>query len=1049
MIIQTSCSYDSCLMRAIRRSRGRSGTTRSSSLIIKVTIAAILYVILLIMYTAYHLSTASLEHYPTTTARLNIIHTVAVDDGYTQSYGKITTTTEKKKKKRLHGHHHHLVTTFPPTTTTKLPSSTTQSIIRMKDTSPSSPLTTTSNHSMTIVIDGCTFLMHTSSYLGEYAGNDQTSYTTLHDAFKRCITLGWYCKGVTCPPSLTTTGGCTVRAGTPYLATSTEGEVSYVKTCPTSSPQSAAALAPGVSGEITTDVTKGSGQHPVLKNSAIVVMAHDREQYLASCLESLLALDGIQLFTMYVSLDEVSAFNRMEGVIREKERQHGRKIGVWHRPLIPPSTAYDTLPSSKIAAHYRYALEQVYTVHQHDYVIMVENDLIFAPDFLTLFINTAKLLEDDDSLYCISGWNDNGFIEYATNETTLYRTHFFPGLGWMAHRSLWDRIRWKWPNAPTTGWDHWMRLSTTHEGRECIYPEVPRSRHIAVEGSNVHAADQAGIYQRMALSRGGGGEYDEALRKMISLAIPSTLDQLTNILIQGQQAGDNNAGGLVPMDRIYMIPYLREEYPIIQQRLNLFPNYFRGQHKGVVIINIHAARTRLIFIDRRSGHQWLPNNISVTPPPLMTYLPASRGVSCNDACHSNNGMVCYDHLLEFANDCHVMLTHFPCEQGCGHQLGLELPAYVLDGGLHTFGQCLVTDHGAPSCLTSHPSTARMCVCLPPPPPSSTTNNMNKDDRPISNHQHEEEEEEDMIDFLGPNHPLMAPLQTALLNRMMKKLDRISIVLKDKEEEGRRLRQHREELGAQLYTFQQQLGSLQSNIEEANHSREDTDDKVKKVKERTEVLIEEYDRVSRDTRDQMVMLEKVREERNRVLHVVEQLKRYREDLQGNIALKKRAAYKGESNVQVVEKDKAQQDLLIDELTRALKGKNEDIALLEGQVEVQIKERDNARIMIREATQALAEINDERKVIKQEVGSNYIGLSRRDQTMQKIMESTNAITADILSRIGYIGQETTIIGTPLMKNQLWEETAMQEGNIEKEGDITQAHVHESHYAKVCMY
>ncbi|KAF4678139.1 hypothetical protein FOZ62_030506, partial [Perkinsus olseni] len=465
-----------------------------------------------------------------------------------------------------------------------------------------------------------------------------------------------------------------------------------------------------------------------------------------------------------------------------------------------------------------------------------------------------------------------------------------------------------------------------------------------------------------------------ALRKMISLAIPSTLDQLTNILIQGQQA-DNNAGGLVPMDRIYMIPYLREEYPIIQQRLNLFPNYFRGQHKGVVIINIPAARTRLIFIDRRSGHQWLPNNISVTPPPSMTYLSASRG--------------------------------------------------VLDGGLHTFGQCLVTDHGAPSCLTSHPSTARMCVCLPPPPPSSTTNNMNKDDRPISNHQHEEEEEEDMIDFLGPNHALMAPLQTALLNRMMKKLDRISIVLKDKEEEGRRLRQHREELGAQLYTFQQQLGSLQSNIEEANHSREDTDDKVKKVKERTEVLIEEYDRVSKDTRDQMVMLEKVREERNRVLHVVEQLKRYREDLQGNIALKKRAAYKGESNVQVVEKDKAQQDLLIDELTRALKGKNEDIALLEGQVEVQIKERDSARIMIRwqEATQALEEINDERKVIKQEVGSNYIGLSRRDQTMQKIMESTNAITADILN----METEERTLGKSIRKRREFDEQL--QGHVNK--------------------
>ena len=34
-------------------------------------------------------------------------------------------------------------------------------------------------------------------------------------------------------------------------------------------------------------------------------------------------------------------------------------------------------------------------------------------------------------------------------------------------------------------WDHWMRLSTTSLGRECVAPEINRSRHASARGTNV------------------------------------------------------------------------------------------------------------------------------------------------------------------------------------------------------------------------------------------------------------------------------------------------------------------------------------------------------------------------------------------------------------------------------------------------------------------------------------------------------------------------------------------------------------------------------------
>lgn len=59
-----------------------------------------------------------------------------------------------------------------------------------------------------------------------------------------------------------------------------------------------------------------------------------------------------------------------------------------------------------------------------------------SPDFLSLFQETAWLLEADPSLWCVSAWNDLGFQGVATNHKRLFRTDYFPGLGWMLRREV-------------------------------------------------------------------------------------------------------------------------------------------------------------------------------------------------------------------------------------------------------------------------------------------------------------------------------------------------------------------------------------------------------------------------------------------------------------------------------------------------------------------------------------------------------------------------------------------------------------------------------------
>ena len=73
----------------------------------------------------------------------------------------------------------------------------------------------------------------------------------------------------------------------------------------------------------------------------------------------------------------------------------------------------------------------------------------------------------------------------------LYRSDFFPGLGWMLTKDLWLEFQTKWPKASVlpmfyqtsadryfffSFWDDWIREPEQRKDRACIRPELSRSR---------------------------------------------------------------------------------------------------------------------------------------------------------------------------------------------------------------------------------------------------------------------------------------------------------------------------------------------------------------------------------------------------------------------------------------------------------------------------------------------------------------------------------------------------------------------------------------------
>ncbi|KAG7469612.1 hypothetical protein MATL_G00130820 [Megalops atlanticus] len=128
----------------------------------------------------------------------------------------------------------------------------------------------------------------------------------------------------------------------------------------------------------------------------------------------------------------------------------------------------------KISRHYRWALSQVFNTFSYSSVVIVEDDLEVAPDFFEYFRALYPILRSDPTLWCVSAWNDNGregLVNLGKPEL-LYRTDFFPGLGWMLLKELWAELEPKWP---ATFWDDWMRQPDQRKDRACIRPEVSRT----------------------------------------------------------------------------------------------------------------------------------------------------------------------------------------------------------------------------------------------------------------------------------------------------------------------------------------------------------------------------------------------------------------------------------------------------------------------------------------------------------------------------------------------------------------------------------------------
>ena len=215
----------------------------------------------------------------------------------------------------------------------------------------------------------------------------------------------------------------------------------------------------GKSGAIT-DFLKSGGRVP------IVLLTCNRPDQLKVTLESLFSVRGVEKGNILIAQD-----GAMDDIAR-LARQNGLSLVQNTEGLNLRGGTVDG--AGRIAMHYKFSLTAAFDKFpKAPAVIIVEDDLLFSPDFYDYLTATAPILEHDPSTFVVSAWNDNGFKDRVMDPYGLRRTEFFPGLGWLLPRELYkEELERKWPREH---WDHWLRSFEIHGTREIVYPEVQYS----------------------------------------------------------------------------------------------------------------------------------------------------------------------------------------------------------------------------------------------------------------------------------------------------------------------------------------------------------------------------------------------------------------------------------------------------------------------------------------------------------------------------------------------------------------------------------------------
>lgn len=224
----------------------------------------------------------------------------------------------------------------------------------------------------------------------------------------------------------------------------------------------------------------------------IVVIASNRPGYLYRMLTQLLQTPGVKRYNVNVFID---------GPYQET-MDVASLLGVFYK-----QNTHLCDSNCGVSQNYKSSLTYIFDKNpKANHVIIFEEDLSVSPDIMDYFSQLLPVLDEDESLFCISAWNDQGYTHSSNDPKMLYRTETMPGLGWILKRKIYkEELESDWPKDLI--WDFWVR-SVKLNNRECIIPDISRTFHFGTQGVNMNEYIHQLLFKTHALNKETGLKFD-------------------------------------------------------------------------------------------------------------------------------------------------------------------------------------------------------------------------------------------------------------------------------------------------------------------------------------------------------------------------------------------------------------------------------------------------------------------------------------------------------------------------------------------------------------
>ena len=334
----------------------------------------------------------------------------------------------------------------------------------------------------------------------------------------------------------------------------------------------------------------------------LMVVTHRRPELLFRCLRTVLACDGVERFDLAISLDAIEEYATVIAGLNDIVQEFPwlyRRVRLYVKP------ADHERNERAIASHVMFALDKLYE-GSTKYGVLLEEDLVVSLDFIQYMIMSVKVLESDNSLFCTSAWNDNGYLPFAANESKFMRTNGFPGMGWLTTRRTANMVKGKLPFFENN-WDNWFAQVVQQNQMECIVPEVPRVRHLGQGG--VHISDNS-VYEHMTFATRQADtsllshELSRLTKQMFDSDLASRIDNARKVQLAAIIDPNMFSFG---HDHDYVVPIVfQRDCPSMVKHYNLFDiSTCKMTHDGVLQVSIPTSHSTIYFIDQVEGQKWL------------------------------------------------------------------------------------------------------------------------------------------------------------------------------------------------------------------------------------------------------------------------------------------------------------------------------------------------------------------------------------------------------------------------------------------------------------